>query len=120
MIDKEDALAVMTRVTPAPYPTTVPSPTNTNIMADMRKEMAMLIAASMSAAASNNCGTTGSRGSRGSGSSKCRHKTAYRKDKDGNDLPKCPHCNKAANHKPDNCFSLPKNTEKMKTANFVD
>jgi hypothetical protein len=23
-------------------------------------------------------------------------------------------------HKPDNCFSLPKNAEKMKAANFVD
>ena len=53
MIDKEDALTVMTSVTPAPYPTAAPNPTPTDIMVEMKKEMATLIAiaAAMAAAA---------------------------------------------------------------------
>ena len=39
---------------------------------------------------------------------------------DGKELTKCPHCGKPAMHKPDDCFSLLKNAEKMKAANFVD
>ena len=112
MIDKENALAVTTSVTLAPYPTTAPNPTTTDIMAKMKKEMAILIAAAMAAATTTMVvatNTNGSSGSRGSG-----------KDKNGSNLPKCPHCNKLATHKPDDCFSLPKNAEKMKTANFVN
>ena len=84
----------------------------------MKQEMAMLIAAAMAVATTTN-GDNGSSGSGGS-SSGCRHKPVYGKDKNGNNLPECPHCSKLAMHKPDNCFSLPKNVEKMKMANFVD
>ena len=42
------------------------------------------------------------------------------KGTEGKDLPKCPHCSKAALHKPDDCFSLPKNAYTMEMANFVD
>ena len=89
----------------------------------MKKEMATLIAAVMAAATITNGSTTygnGSNGGNGLNGSRHRHKTAYGKDKDGNNLPKCPHCNKLATHKPNDRFSLPKNTEKIKTANFVD
>ena len=49
-----------------------------------------------------------------------QRKQKYGKDADGKDLPKCPHCSKPATHKADDCFSLPKNEEKMKAAGFVD
>ena len=116
MIDKEDALAVTASVTPAPYPITAPNPPMTDIKDKMKKEMATLIVMVMAAATITNGGSGGG-GSSGSGH---RRKPAYGKDKNGNNLPRCPHCNKPAMHKPDNCFSLPNNGEKMKTANFVD
>ena len=78
--------------------------------------MATLIAAAMAAATTNNGGS----GGRGAGGSGGRRKPSYRKDKNGKYLPKCPHCNKPAMHKPNYCFSLPKNAEKMKMANFID
>ena len=96
----------------------------------MKKEMVMLIAAAMAAGTTTMAAATttmavatttnGGSGGGGSSSSGRRHKPAYRKDKNGNNLPKCPHCSKPAMHKPNDCFSLPKNKEKMKTANLVD
>ena len=117
MAEKEDVLAVMTRVTPGLFPTAAPNPMVTDLMADM--EMATLIAAAMAAAASTNCGTTignSGNGGGGSNSSRRQRRTAYGKDKDSNNLPKCPHCNKPATHKPADCFTLPKTAEKIKTA----
>ena len=68
MIDKEDALAVMTSVTPVPYPTPVLNPTTTDIMAKMKKEMTMLIAVAMAAATTTNCGRGSGGGSGGTAS----------------------------------------------------
>ena len=123
MVEKEEALTVTTRVTQGTYPTAASNPTVTDLMAEMKNEMATLIAAAMAAAAIFNGGTTGGHGNngRGGGNSGGRwRKPAYGKDKNGNDLPKCPHCIKPATHKPNKCFSLPKNAEKMKMANFVN
>ena len=118
MVEREDVLAVTTRVTSTPNPTATPNPTVTDLMANIKKEMATLIVAAMAAEAlANGSGSGISGGSSGSGR---QHKTAYGKDKNGNDLPKCPHCNKLATHKPNDCFSLPNNAEKMKTANFIN
>ena len=71
----------------------------------------------MSEATSNNMGGGTSVGTGGgTGISQNRHQ----KGQDEKALPKCPHCSKAAMHKPDHCFSLPKNEDKMKMANFVN
>ena len=71
-------------------------------------------------AAANSVGGGGGGGDDGGGGGGRRCKHEYGKDKDGNKLPKCPHCNKPATHKADDCFSLPKNEEKKKAAGFVD
>ena len=71
-------------------------------------------------AATNGRGGGGGGGGdgRGGGGGGGRRRNQRGKDKDGNPLPKCPHCSKPAMHAPDECFSLAKNKEKRKAAGF--
>ena len=109
LVDREDALTVNT--------TAQPTVSLTEIMAAMKKEMTAMLA---SMATSNTGGGNAGGGGGDGGGGRRRRKGAYGKDAEGNDLPKCPHCNRPAVHKPEDCFSLPANAEKMKKANFVD
>ena len=111
LMQREDALIVNTNATP--------TITMANIMAEMKKELTAM----MAVMAANNSGGTGSGGAGGGdggGGRNRRRRQNYGKDADGKDLPKCPHCSKPATHKAEDCFSLPKNEEKMKAAGFVD
>jgi hypothetical protein len=87
-----------------------------NIMAEMNRLTALVASLAAPKVGGGGGGTGGGDGGAKSG----RRKHQYGKDKDGNALPKCPHCNKLATHKADDCFSLPKNEEKMKVAGFAD
>ena len=90
-----------------------------NVMAEMNRLTALvatLAATKVGGGGGGGGGTDGGDGGAKSG----RRRNQYGKDKDGNALPKCPHCNKPATHKADDCFSLPKNEEKMKAAGFAD
>ena len=111
LVEREDALTVNTNATP--------TITMANIMAEMKKELTAMMAG-MAANNSGGTGGGGTGGGDGGGGRNRRRKQKYGKDADGKDLPKCPHCSKPATHKADDCFSLPKNEEKMKAAGFVD
>jgi hypothetical protein len=76
----------------------------------MRNEMKKVLVAATTAAA------TGS-GARGGDTAKDGGKECWRKTR--SDLPLCPHCKRNGKHKPEDCFSLPANTDK-KPANFID
>jgi hypothetical protein len=102
LVDREDALTVNTTVPP-----NVSLP---EIMAAMRKEMTAI----MATMAASNTGGGGTGGGTGGGKGKGRSKRDYE------NMPECPHCKKKAMHKPEDCFSLPANADKMKKANFVD
>ena len=103
VVDREEAFATKTTVTASTAPTQF---SMADIMAEIKKEMATMIKTMAPPTVDPG---------KGGGRNKRRGFTA-----DGKELPKCPHCGKAAMHKPDDCFSLPQNAEKMKTANFVD
>ena len=110
LVDREDALTINTTAT-----------TSTASMASIIAEVTRLTALVATLAAANSGGGGGGGGGDdGGGGGGRRRKHEYGKDKDGNKLPKCPHCNKPATHKADDCFSLPKNEEKKKAAGFVD
>ena len=111
LMEREDALIVNTNATP--------TITMANIMAEMKKELTAMMAG-MAANNSGGTGGGGAGGGDGGGGRNRRRRQNYGKDADGKDLPKCPHCSKPATHKADDCFSLPKNEEKMKAAGFVD
>ena len=102
LVDREDALTVNTTVPP-----TVSLP---DIMAAMKKEMTAIMAAMIA----SNTGGGGTKGGTGGGKGKGRSKRDYE------NMPECPHCKKKAMHKPEDCFSLPANADKMKKANFVN
>ncbi len=102
LVDREDALTVNTTVPP-----TVSLP---DIMAAMKKEMTAMMAAMVA----SNTGGGGTKGGTGGGKGKGRSKRDYE------NMPECPHCKKKAMHKPEDCFSLPANADKMKKANFVN
>ena len=72
-------------------------------MASIMEEVTRLAALVSTMAAINGGGGGGG----GGGRRRKQHGT----DNDGNPLPKCPHCNKPATHKADECFSLAKNEE---------
>ena len=107
LVDYEDAFTVTITATH--------SPLLAEIMAELKKEMTAMMATFNTATPTGG----GNRDDSGSGHNR-RQKIAYGKNANGKDLPTCSHCNKLAMHKPNNCFSLPKNAEKMKTANFID
>ena len=104
MVDREDALTINT--------TTATPATSTAALEAEVKRLTTLVSTLMA----NNGGGGGGGGGEGGG----RRRSQRGKDKDGNPLPKCPHCNKPATHKPDDCFSLAKNEEKRKAAGFED
>ena len=112
LVEREDALTVNTNATP--------TITMANIMAEMNKELTARMIAGMAANTSGGPGGGGAGGGGEDGGGRRRRKHKYGKDVDGKNLPKCPHCGKPAKHKADDCFSLPKNEEKMKAAGFVD
>ena len=99
MVDREDALTINT--TP-----TTPATSMASIMSEVSR-----LATLVSTLAAANGGGGGTAGGGGGG----RARKRQGKDKDGNPLPKCPHCNKPTMHKADDCFSLAKNEEKMKS-----
>jgi hypothetical protein len=102
MVDREDALTInTTTATPA------------TSMAGLAAEVSRLATLVSTLTATNGGGGGGG----GSGGGE-RRRGQRGKDKDGNPLPKCPHCNKPATHAPDECFSLAKNEEKRKAAGF--
>ena len=106
LVDCEDALTVNTTTTPTVLPT--------EIMAAKKKEMTAMMA---TMAASSNGGAAGGSGTgNGTGGGKCKGRVK----RDYENMPECPHCTKKAMHKPEDCFSLPANADKMKKANFVD
>jgi hypothetical protein len=109
MVDREDALIINTT-------TTTPATSMASIMAEVS-----CVATLVSTLAATNGGGGGDRGGGGTagGGGGRRARKRSGKNKDGNPLvPKCPHCNKPATHKADNCFSLAKNEEKRKAAGF--
>jgi hypothetical protein len=110
LVEREDTLTVNTNATP--------TITMANIMAEMKKELTAMIAGMAANTSGPGGGGAGEGGEDGGG--RRRRKNKYGKDADRKDLPKCPHCGKPATHKADDCFSLPKNEEKMKAAGFVD
>ncbi len=101
-MDHKDALTVNTTVPP-----TVSLP---DIMAAMKKEMTAMMAAMVA----SNTGGGETKGGTGGGKGKGRSKRDYK------NMPECPHCKKKAMHKPEDCFSLPANADKMKKENFVN
>ena len=111
MVDREDALTVNTTATTA-------TTSMASIMAEMNR-LTALVATLATTKVGGNGGGGGTDGGDG-GAKPGRRRNQYGKDKDGNALPKCPHCNKPATHKADDCFSLPKNEEKMKAAGFAN
>jgi hypothetical protein len=80
------------------------------LLMEMRNEMKKVLVAATTAAA------TGS-GAREGDTAKDGGKERWRKTR--SDLPLCPHCKRNGKHKPEDCFSLPANTDK-KPANFID
>lgn len=120
LVDREDALTINTAATTAT--------TSTASMANLMAEVTRLTTLVTTMAAANGGGGGGGAGGGGGdsgaggggGGGGRRRKYQYGKDKNGNDLPKCPNCNKPATHKAEECFSLPKNEEKKKAAGFVD
>ena len=111
--DRKEALAVSNRATPTN------TPTFAELMAEMKKEITMMVTTAMAVATINSGSSTTSvegTGADCSGGHYMRN-TAYGKNKNGEDLPKYPRCNRPAKHNPGNCF---KNAEKMKMANFVN
>jgi hypothetical protein len=76
----------------------------------MRNEIKKLLVAATTAAA------TGS-GARGGVTAKDGGKERWCKTR--SDLPLCPQCKRNGKHKPEDCFSLPANADKM-PANFID
>ena len=110
MVDREDALTINTT-------TTTPATSTAGLEAEVRR-LTTLVTTLMATNGGGGGGGDGGGGGGGEGGGKRRSQRG--KDKDGNPLPKCPHCNKPATHKPDDCFSLAKNEEKRKAAGFED
>jgi hypothetical protein len=103
MTEREDALTINTT-------TATPATSTAGLEAEV-KRLTTLVTTLMA---------TNGGGGGGGGEGGGRRRSQRGKDKDGNPLPKCPHCNKPATHKPDDCFSLAKNEEKRKAAGFED
>ena len=110
IVDKEDALTINTT-------TTTPAVSMASIMAEVNRLTTLV--ATLAASSGGGGGGGGGGGTEGGGGGG-RARKRQGKDKDGNPLPKCPHCKKPATHKADDCFSLAKNEEKRKAAGFKD